>query len=114
MDAYLAALRHPMKADVERMRKAILAAAPGVTEQVKWNAPSFRTAKDYLCTFNLRDADRILLVFHNPLLPRIASPLLTGDWKDRRLATFPSSAAAKKGQAEVVRIVAALVKEMDT
>lgn len=114
VDAYMAKLDHPHKATVEALRRVILAAAPGITQQVKWNAPSFRTAKDYLCTFNLRDPEAILLVFHNPLIPTIASDLLEGDYKDRRLAYFHGPADAKAKTPELRRVVAALVQEMNT
>lgn len=92
------------------MRKAILRAAPGIMEQVKWNAPSFRTEQDYLCTFNLRPGHPVLLVFHNPRIPSVASPILEGDFKDRRIATFRDAGDMKAKTAEVARIVAALVR----
>lgn len=112
VEAYLAALEHPMKAQVVALRKQILAVDPRIVEQVKWNAPSFRTAKDYLVTFNLRDPS-LLLVFHNPLIPKVKSDLLEGDWKDRRLLRLADAKDAKAKTPEVRRIVAALVKEMD-
>jgi hypothetical protein len=64
VELFMAGLTHPMKAAVERLRAAILAADPGITEHVKWNAPSFRYAGEDRVTFQLRRADRIQLVFH--------------------------------------------------
>ena len=111
VDAYMAALDHPLKPSVAALRKAILAVDKRIVEQVKWNAPSFRTAKDYLVTFNLRDPT-LLLVFHNPLIPTVASDLLEGDWKDRRLLRLVDAKDAKAKTREVQRIVTALVQEM--
>lgn len=43
---------------------AILQAEPDLTEQIKWNAPSFgRDGVDRI-TFNLRPTDRVQLIFH--------------------------------------------------
>lgn len=112
VDAYMASLDHPMKAQVQALRKAILAVDSRITEQVKWNAPSFRTERDYIVTFNLSDPT-LRLVFHNPLIARVASGLLEGEWKDRRLAHLRDAKDAKAKTPEVLRIVAALVKEMD-
>jgi len=64
VERYLAALDHPLKAGVLRLRTAILAADPGITEHVKWNAPSFRYAGEDRVTFQLRRPDRVQLVFH--------------------------------------------------
>jgi Domain of unknown function (DU1801) len=44
VDAHLAASEHPRKEEVQRLRLAILAADPEITESVKWNAPNFRFA----------------------------------------------------------------------
>ena len=34
-------LSHPLKAGIEDVRSAILASDDGITEHIKWNAPSF-------------------------------------------------------------------------
>ncbi len=112
VDEYMAHLDHPMKAQVQALRKAILGVDDRITEQVKWNAPSFRTERDYLVTFNLSDPT-LRLVFHNPLIPSVASELLEGEWKDRRIAHLHDAKDAKTKSPEVLRIVAALLKEMD-
>jgi hypothetical protein len=41
VDTFMAELEHPFKAGVEQLRAAILASNDGITEHVKWNAPSF-------------------------------------------------------------------------
>jgi hypothetical protein len=112
VDAYMARLDHRLKSEVDALRKAIRAAAPGILEQVKWNAPSFRTEQDYLCTFNLRPGHPVLLVFHNPLVPQMSSPILEGAFKDRRIVTFADAKELEAKTPEVVRIVAALAREM--
>ena len=64
VDRYLRELVHPLKAGVEQLRAAILASDDGITEHVKWNAPSFRYAGDDRATFRLQPGDRLQLVLH--------------------------------------------------
>lgn len=52
VSAFMAALEHPMKAQLEALRRALLAVSPRVSEGLKWNAPSFRTT-EWFATFNL-------------------------------------------------------------
>jgi uncharacterized protein YdhG (YjbR/CyaY superfamily) len=50
VDAFMAKLDHPFKAEVQAVREIIKGVNPHITEQIKWNAPSF-SYKDYLATF---------------------------------------------------------------
>jgi hypothetical protein len=51
--AFLRGLEHPLKQELEAVRRLILAASPTIHEGIKWNAPSFRT-DEYFATMNLR------------------------------------------------------------
>ena len=61
---FILATKHPLKKAVEEIRAVILGADKGITEHIKWNAPSFCFDGDDRITFNLSKADRILLIFH--------------------------------------------------
>jgi hypothetical protein len=63
VDAYMGTLEHPMAAQVERLRSAILDADSRINESIKWNAPSFYI-DDHFATFNLHYPDRIQIVMH--------------------------------------------------
>ncbi len=63
VDAYMGTLEHPMAAQVERLRSAILNADSRIAESIKWNAPSFYI-DDHFATFNLHYPDRIQIVLH--------------------------------------------------
>ncbi len=63
VDAYMDTLEHPMAAQVERLRSAILDTDPRINESIKWNAPSFYI-DDHFATFNLHYPDRIQIVMH--------------------------------------------------
>src|SRR5689334_10560222 len=64
VNAYMDALDHPLKAEVQAVRDIIKNVHPDITEQVKWTAPSF-SYKGYLATFNLRAIEHVHLIFHN-------------------------------------------------
>jgi len=64
VDRYMSELVHPLKPGVEQLRAAILASDDGITEHVKWNAPSFRYAGEDRVTFRLQPGDRLQLVLH--------------------------------------------------
>lgn len=103
--AFLAALEHPFKAEILELRRIILAAAPGVAEEIKWNAPSFRTTGDF-ATFQLRAAGGVQVILHFGAKKRdmsgleIADPSNLLEWlgPDRATIKFRDSAdiAAKR------------------
>ncbi|HEX5809993.1 MAG TPA: DUF1801 domain-containing protein [Anaerolineales bacterium] len=86
VDEFMDQLEHPLKAEVEMVREIIKDVDPEIVEQIKWKAPSFSYKGEYLVTFNLWERKRIHLVFHNPMIARVKSKLLEGDYEDRRMA----------------------------
>ena len=85
---FMANLDHPFKAEVELVRGIIKNVNPEITEQIKWNAPSFSYKGEPLVTFNLWEKKRIHLVFHNPKISRVKNELLEGNYDHRRMAYF--------------------------
>ncbi len=63
VDAFLATLEHPRKAEILALRQAILAADERIGEGIKWNAPSFRTS-EWFATFHLRAKAGVQLILH--------------------------------------------------
>ena len=63
VDKFMATLEHPFKAEIERIRRLMLAVDPGVREGIKWNAPSFRTT-EYFATTNLRSRAGVGIILH--------------------------------------------------
>lgn len=117
LDVFMAALDHPLKADIETVRKLILAASPKITEGVKWNSLSFRHT-DWFATVNLRSRDVIQLVMHTGAKARDNPELKIPDdsglllWlaKDRALATLGAGKALKANARAFTAIVRAWVK----
>ncbi len=84
VNAYMSNLKPEVKSEIEAVRKIIKNASPKLNERIKWNAPSYYYLQDIL-TFGPYKKEKILLVFHHPYVVKIKSPLLEGDYKDRRL-----------------------------
>ncbi len=89
VDAFMETLDHPFKAEVQAVRDIIKGVHPGITEEIKWKAPSF-SYKGYMVTFNLWTKEHVHLVFHNGAILSNDSGLLEGDYPDRRMAYFSS------------------------
>jgi len=108
VDAFMSTLQHPFKAEIEAIRKMILAVDAAIAEGVKWNAPSFRTT-EYFATTNLRARKGIGIILHLGAKVRdlptgglvIDDPkrLLTWLAKDRAMIEFDSSVDLKSKKA---------------
>jgi hypothetical protein len=97
VETFLASLDHPFKQEILALRQIILDADPSIAEDIKWNAPSFRTS-EYFATFHLRAKDGVQVILHLGARTRatstsgiaIADPESLLKWlaKDRASATF--------------------------
>ena len=110
VDTFMQKLDHPLKAEIEALRKIIRSASSEITEQIKWSAPTYSYRGDYLVTFNPRDTKRIHLVFHHPMISKIKSPVLEGDYQDRRMTYFSDMRDIKIKKAELVHVLKQLIK----
>ena len=112
VDAYMAGLEHPLKPVLIRLREIVLAADPGITEQVKWNAPSFCWNGDDRVTANLRPG-AVLLVFHRGVAVKDAAGFSFDDpagslkWaaKDRGTVSFASLDEVESRAADLADLV---------
>jgi hypothetical protein len=104
VNAFMAALDHPFKAEVQAVREIIMSGHPGIVEQIKWEAPSF-SYKGYLATFNLWAKQHVHLVFHNGAILNDRSGLLKGTYRDRRMAYFTSMKEVKAKRPALEKIV---------
>ena len=110
VDEFLRGLSHPLKAEVEAVRSIFKSVDKNIHEEIKWKAPSFNYNGEYLVTFNLRDVKRIHLVFHNPMIPKVKSDLLEGDYKDRRMMYLANMKDVRAKKAELEKILKQLIK----
>lgn len=101
VDAFLAHLDHPLKAEIEAVRALVLGLGPEVAEGIKWKAPTFRTTDDF-ATVNLRSLGSLQMILHlgAKVRPGMETPVIddpTGllKWlgKDRAMATLGAGEA---------------------
>jgi uncharacterized protein YdhG (YjbR/CyaY superfamily) len=109
-DRFMEQLDHPLKAEVEELRTIIKRTNGDILEEIKWKAPSYRYHGHYLLTFNLRETERIHLVFHNPMIPKIKSKILEGDYMDRRMTYFSDMKEIKAKKAGFQKVLKELVR----
>ena len=114
--AFLRALDHPLKPEIELVRKVILGVSPEIREGIKWNAPSFRTS-DWFATLNLRargGEERVWLILHlgaksksATAKGKVADPEELLEWlaKDRCLVTFKDAKDIKAKRVALQNIV---------
>ena len=114
VEQYLTELQHPLKEGVLRLRTAILASNPAITEHVKWNAPSFCYGGQDRVTFRLQPRGRLQLIFHRGAKVRAdtagfvfddPSGLMAWPAPDRAVIDFPDLGAVTTNQAQVIALV---------
>ncbi|HEX6057456.1 MAG TPA: DUF1801 domain-containing protein [Gemmatimonadaceae bacterium] len=112
--ALLADLQHPREAEIRALRAIILAAAPGIAESVKWNAPSYATT-EHFATFHLRSKAGVQVVLHLGAKARpgvdlrtvVADPAGLLEWRgaDRATVTFRDLADIEAKRAAFTAVV---------
>ena len=110
VDEFMDKLDHPFKAEVQAIRDIIKNVNKDITEEIKWNAPSFNYNGEYLVTFNLWEKGHIHLVFHNPAISKVKSKLLEGDYDHRRMAHFQDENDVKAKKPALEKVLKDLIK----
>ena len=113
------ALEEPTKTETELLRAAILGSDSAVSEGIKWNAPSFKTA-EYFATTNLRTKTGVGLVLHFGAKARVVAAdkdtiddpksLLKWVAKDRATAEFKDAKDIEAKRSALQAIVRQWVK----
>jgi uncharacterized protein YdhG (YjbR/CyaY superfamily) len=120
VDAFLKDLDHPLKAEVEAVRRVILGADPKIREGIKWNAPSFRTT-EWFATLNLRQ-DHVWLILHLGAKTKAAAatgidipdPAGLLEWlaKDRAVVKFADAKDVRAKRAALASFVKQWIKNV--
>jgi hypothetical protein len=114
VDEFLQSLDHPMKPEILRLREIVRAAAPELTESVKWNAPNYALNGEDRLTFHLRGRDSVQLIFHRGARAKDAADFAFEDptgllqWpaRDRavlKLGAMPDVEAKREALTDLVR-----------
>lgn len=110
--AYMNTLSPAAKKEIDAVRTIIKKANSKLGERIKWNAPSYYYKEDIL-TFGPYRTQKLLLVVHHPAVVTLQSPLLEGDFPNRRLIRFSSKTAAEKNKKELTRIINSIIEAID-
>ena len=114
VDQLITKLEHPMKSGVQQLRSAILESNPGITEQVKWKAPSFCFAGEDRVTFRMHPKGLLQLIFHRGAKVRSDSAefrfeddtgLMTWATTDRAVVTLKDQAEVDAHQTALVGLI---------
>src|SRR5687768_7259956 len=72
--SFLESLDHPLRQEIEAVRRMIREAVPTAGEEIKWNAPSFYTS-EHFATLHLRNRNCVQVVLHLGARPRAVGEL---------------------------------------
>ncbi|MEM7269000.1 MAG: DUF1801 domain-containing protein [Pseudomonadota bacterium] len=106
VDEWMAAYDNPMKDVVEAVRKTILAADGRVTEDIKWQAPTF-IYNGNIASFFPKAKKHATLMFHKGAFIEGDFPSLEGDGKEARTMKFEDIAALDAKRDELCAVVKA-------
>ncbi|MCE7068162.1 DUF1801 domain-containing protein [Dyadobacter sp. CY326] len=111
---FLDELNHPLRKEIEALRKIILQADSRLTENIKWNGPNYSVGTEDRITMKIQPPKQIQLVFHRgaKVKEQPKENLINEDygllvWKttDRALASFTSLDAIEASTNSLTKIV---------
>jgi hypothetical protein len=120
VQSFIASLDHPLKQEIAALRQVLLGADPKISEEIKWNAPSFRTS-EHFATMHLRAKDSLQLILHlgaksKRMVPQdaIADPNRLLKWlgPDRASVSFRGSEDLARKSGALVAIVRQWIKHV--
>lgn len=110
---WLAAQAPEAAAAIQRLRAVVAAAAPGLTEEIKWNAPSYADAGEDRITLGVERKGGVRLVLHRGAAVKadrfaFEDPARLAKWPspDRGVVTFADAAAVDAASAALTDLVA--------
>jgi hypothetical protein len=105
---------HPLRNEIEELRKCILLADGDLTESIKWNGPNYCFNGEDRITMKIQPAKQLQLVFHrgakkleqpqNRLIDT-KSKLLIWKENDRAIVTFKNMHEIKNAQVDLAKII---------
>ncbi|WP_233612373.1 DUF1801 domain-containing protein [Corallococcus sp. AB045] len=122
VDQFMAELEHPLKAEIQAVRAAILASDDTITERIKWKAPSFVHSGDDRVTFRLAPKGIFQVILHRGAKVKDTKGFAFEDdsglveWlaKDRGVVTLPDAKTVKAKKAALVKLVGRWMKATAT
>ncbi|WP_216627163.1 DUF1801 domain-containing protein [Corallococcus exercitus] len=122
VEQFIAELEHPLKAEIEAVRTAILDSDASITERIKWKAPSFVHSGDDRATFRLAPKGIFQVILHRGAKVKDTQGFAFEDdsgrveWlaPDRGVVTLPDAKTVKAKKAALVKLVVRWMKATAT
>jgi hypothetical protein len=111
---FLDDLSHPLQAEINELRRNILSANSGLSENIKWNGPNYSLDGDDRITMKIHPPKQIQLIFHrgakvlkqpDKKLIDDNSGVLTWRGNDRAFASFTNMKEILSNKDELKKIV---------
>ena len=112
VDAFLADLDHPLKAELEAVRSTILGASPRIEEGIKWKSPTFMY-RGNMASIDPRSKEHVLLMFHTGASIDDPDGVLEGDGNVARYVRFTDASDVKQKRRALTAVVKAWVRMKD-
>ena len=105
---------HPLRKEIEVLRKFILTSNNNLAENIKWNGPNYSLEKEDRITMKIQPPKNIQLIFHRgakvkeqPTEKLIKEDFALLDWKgkDRAVATFKTLEEIESNKEKLVSII---------
>ncbi|MBV7338154.1 DUF1801 domain-containing protein [Chloroflexi bacterium TSY] len=109
VDDFLEKLEHPLKPELEAVRRIILEASPRMTEDIKWGGPTFSYKKN-MATLNVRTKKFVNLFFQEGASIQDETGLLEGDAEHVRVARFHHMDDIQQKRDDLIAVVHQFVK----
>ena len=114
VNTFLEGINHPLRKEIDLLRRIILSVDPALDENIKWNGPNFTHEGEDRITMRIHPPTQIQLVFHRgaevkeqPASRLIEDPsgILTWKSNDRAVATLRSAADINKRKVALTRLI---------
>jgi hypothetical protein len=112
VDAFMAGLAHPLKAELQRVREIILKTDSKMQEAIKWGAPTFFYKKN-LATLTVRTKKHVQLFFQQGALLSDRFGILEGEADQVRVARFKTIQDIEAKQDALQAVVRAWITLQD-
>jgi uncharacterized protein YdeI (YjbR/CyaY-like superfamily) len=112
VDKFLRDKKHPLTAEIQKVRQIILETDKKVEETIKWSSPTFMY-KGNIASFYFNAKKFVSLMFHKGALMKDTSGLLEGDGKEARVARFEDAADIDRKKKALQRVIKAWIKLQD-
>lgn len=112
--AFLDALNHPFRNEIELLRNTILETNSGLQENIKWNSPNYSFKNEDRITMRVQPLKQVQLVFHcgakkqeqpKEKLINTSSNLLLWKENDRAIASFKKPEEVAQNLSDLITII---------